>query len=369
MFVIFKLTGACNLNCSYCYVFNGSDTRHLVRPRVMEKTVAQAAVDRIFGYTQRNGIKEVVLSFHGGEPLLAGKPYFTWLLEYINSNCPKDLQIDFTVQTNGVLLDSDWLELFIRHGFNIGISIDGPPEIHNRHRVDHGGRGSYSSVKRAIDLLKEQNKVHWGVLCVINPDVQGIEIYRHFREIGVKSMDFLLQDYNHDTIPLRAKDSTLYADYLIEIFNEWYANGDPSIRIRTFESIMRMLLGGRSKVDSIGGGPIDEIVVESDGSLEPLDVLRSCGDGFTYLKLNVLENDIEDLRATPLFQMALKQNYSEICQQCSVFSVCGGGYFPHRFSSELGFANPSVHCADLEKLILHITKQMMPDIRNAQIAQ
>lgn len=363
-YVLLKIAGTCNLNCSYCYVFNGQDTRHLLRPKVMDRSVAQATVDRIFGYAQRNGIHDIVLSLHGGEPLLVGKKYFTWLLEYIKDKSPAGLKVDLALQTNGVLLDKEWLKLFERFNISIGISIDGPPDIHDSYRVDHGGRGSYDSVRKAIDLLKEQDSVRWGVLCVINPKIQGLEIYRHFKEIGIKTMDFLLPDYNHDTIPSDLVHTTSLADYLIEIFDEWYNTGDPSIRIRTFQSIMNLLVGGYSQVDSIGGGLIDTIVVETDGSLEPLDVLRSCGDGFTYLNLNVLHNDIEELIATPLFQIGLEpeKHYSDVCRRCPLFRICGAGYLPHRFSQESGFANTNVHCTDLEKLILHIAERIAPDI-------
>ncbi|WP_025850801.1 radical SAM protein [Paenibacillus ehimensis] len=366
--VIFKLTGSCNLNCSYCYVFNGEDTRYLLRPRLMDRKVAQAGLNRIFEYTQKNGVNRLVLSFHGGEPLLVGKEYLSWLLTYIKETCPIGLQVNIGLQTNGVLLDREWLELFAQYGISVGVSIDGPPEIHDRYRVDHGGRGSYQAVRRAIDLLRDNDLVGWGVLCVINPEVRGLEVYRHFREIGIESMDFLFPDYNHDTLPFHPVGTTPYADYLMEIFDEWYAIGDPSVRIRKFESIMRMLLGGQSNVDSIGLGPIDEIVVEADGSLEPLDVLRSCGDGFTYMGLNVLHDTIEDLRATPLFRIGLDadQHHSETCRQCSVFPVCGAGYLPHRFSRASGFSNPSIHCSDLKKLILHIANRFVPDILNAR---
>lgn len=368
--VIFKLTGSCNLNCTYCYVFNGEDTRYLLRPRVMEREVAKTAINRIFEYTQKNGIKQLLLSFHGGEPLLVGKEYLSWLLTYIKETCPSNLKIRFGIQTNGVLLDKEWLKLFADYGISVGISIDGTPEIHDRYRIDHGGRGSYQAVRRAINLLKDNNLVGWGVLCVINPEVRGLDVYRHFREIGIETMDFLFPDFSHDTLPFHSEGTTPYADYLIEIFDEWYTTGDPSVQIRKFESIMRMLLGGKSKINSIGGGPIDEIVIESDGSLEPLDVLRSCGDGFTYLGLNVLNNTIEELLTTSLFQIGIEsdKHISKTCQQCSVFQICGAGYLPHRFSKELQFSNPSIHCADLKKLILHIAKRILPDIHNPKVS-
>jgi uncharacterized protein len=368
---IVKIAARCNLNCTYCYVYNLGDTTFRLRPGVMSRQVAQAALKRIIGYATRHDMSKLALVLHGGEPLLVGKVWMTWFLEEANRLTPPGLRMTFSLQTNGTLLDRDWLSLLARHRVSLGISIDGPSDWHDRHRIDFRGRGSYALVRRGLERVLEAGSAapRWGVLTVANPAYSGVAIYKHLLEIGVRNMDFLWPDFHHDMLPPWPAGSL--TQYYNEIFDAWYQAGDSKVSIRWFETVIEMLLGAQSRIDALGPHPLAEVVVETDGSLEPLDVLRTCGNGMTRLGLNVLANDIEDLRATELFQLCLRnQNLlPEECHHCPVYSVCGGGYLPHRWGNSRGFRNPSVHSAELRSVIMHVQEVIRADLEEVGIKQ
>src|SRR5262249_1838851 len=162
-------------------------------------------------------------------------------------------------------------------------------------------------------------------------------------------------EHNWDHLPPghRHPLATPYADYLIPIFDDWWQEDDSKITIRIFRDILTLIFGGKVHVDSLGGSPVTEAVIETDGSLEPMDVLRSCSNGLTQVGLNVLRDPIDALYLQPLFKMAMsgQSGLCKFCSECSLGEICGGGYLPHRFSKARGFDNPSVYCRDLWKLI------------------
>ncbi|HDR6286403.1 radical SAM protein [Bacillus toyonensis] len=362
---IIKIAGTCNLNCSYCYMFNMGDTTFQSRPRIMDKDIARLTIKRIYEYAIQNHIQEVKLILHGGEPLLVGMDWMRWFFEETKKQLPSNLKVRIGLQTNGTLLNREWLTLFKENQVGFGISLDGPPEWHDRFRVDFGGRGSYKQVRRAIDLVLEEQypKSSWGVLVVANPEFSGVEIYKHFLDIGVQGMDFLWPDYHHDVLPPWPTGSL--AKYYINLFDEWYNAANTDVKIRWFEIVIGMMLGNSTQLDSLGAHPIDLVVIESDGSLEPLDVIRTCQNGMSQLGLNVLNHGIDDLYKTDLFQICLSNQdlLPSSCHQCAAYQVCGGGYLPHRWEKNLGFQNPSVHCEDLYTVIKYIAQRIETDLK------
>ncbi|MER6237980.1 radical SAM protein [Streptomyces clavifer] len=361
---ILKISSRCNLDCTYCYIYNKGDTTHLTRPRVMSLEVARAAIREITEYASRNGIAEAVVALHGGEPLLVGKPWMTRFLDDVRKMTPADVRLSFTLQSNGVLIDADWLSLFASHGVQVGVSLDGPAVWNDRHRVNHQGKGSYSRVRKAIDLLVAQGAESppWGILVVADPRFPGTEVFRHLLDIGVRNMDFLWPDYHHEEGPPWNAD--LLGRYYVDLFDEWYGNADPGVRVRWFESLLQLILGGESQISALGAQPVTDVVVETDGSLEPLDMLRICGDGMTLTGLDVRRHPIERLRETELYRMGLKNQelLPHDCLRCPVYGLCGGGEMPHRWSKKNAFSNPSVHCESLLAVIEHIVGTVRKEI-------
>lgn len=367
---ILKVASRCNLNCNYCYVYNKGDDTYLRQPQRMSDQVAAAVIDRVRNYCLSNHLNQVEFIFHGGEPLLAGREFFERFVAHANRRLLPEVTPSFNMQTNGTLLDRRWLDLMLDLNIGFGISLDGPKEINDANRVDHFGRGSYDKVRAAIDLILStpgMEERFGGILTVINPQADPLALYRFFRGLGVCSVDFILPDGHYDNPPaglsLNGSD-TPFADWLIPIFDAWFNEGDPSFQIRLFQNILDLLFGGKQTLDSIGGGENGILVIDTDGGIEPVDVLKICGNGFTKLGCNVLSNDIEDVYPSSLiaqYQSGLN-SLSGKCKACPIRDVCGGGYLPHRYSSMNGFDNPSVYCRDLMKLIIHIRNTMLTSL-------
>jgi uncharacterized protein len=367
---ILKVASRCNLNCTYCYVYNKGDDSYLAQPRLMSSDTVAAVLSRVAAYCREQDLHEVTFIFHGGEPLLAGPEFFRQFVAKAAAVLGDDVAPAFALETNGTLITADWLDLFHELGINFGISLDGTPALHDAHRVDHSGRGSYARVRRAIDTVLADRRcdaLFGGVLTVIDLAADPVGLYDHYREIGLGRCDFLLPDgtYDHPP-PLRPTDDpgTPYADWLIAIFDTWFDNEDTTLSIRFFEEIIGLLFAATPGTDALGGGRNGLLVIETDGGIEPVDVLKICGPAFTKLDLNVHRNDIRDACAADLVR-AYQQGSGalcEACRACPVVSICGGGYLPHRYSSVNGFANPSIYCRDLMKLITHIRDRVLATI-------
>lgn len=303
---------------------------------------------------------KALIVFHGGEPTLAGQDWFRHAVEVFRSQMPPECATAFAMQSNGVLLDDAWVDLCADLGISVSISMDGPAAVHDSRRVNAAGAGSYDEAVAAIERIQRHPKMKGlfgGVLCVVNPNDNGGAIYRHFRSLGITTMDFLLPvEVNWDNPPAGFASPTPFADYLIPIFNEWWGENHPDVRIAYFDSLLRLLVGSRVHSDTLGGDPLTMVVVDCDGSIEPVDSLRICGNGFTQLGLNTQRDPIERAFQHPTFQQALagQEGLSKTCRNCELRDVCGGGYLPSRFRQANGFDNPSVYCPDLMKLIRHV---------------
>lgn len=369
--VILKVASRCNLNCTYCYVYNKEDQSWRDRPKVMSDGVFTASLERLRTHALLSGQTRVGITFHGGEPTLVGRPRLRRWLEEARGVFDGVADIDFKLQTNGTLLDEDWVALLREFGVNVGISLDGAREVNDRERIDHRGRGSYDRIVRGLKLLQDAEVPH-GLLVVMQLGADSAALYRHLRELGCDSISFILPDFSHDTI--KALDGrygpTPCADYLIPVFDAWWQGGHTDVRIRNFWTILRMLMGGTSGSDTFGNQPFQFLVVEADGEIEGLDCLRACDADLTRTGANVLRNDYLDLRQASPFQYQVIFEGLDMpagCASCPESGTCGGGYLPHRYARASGFLQPSVWCADILKLFAHIRNVTGFDWRETEL--
>ena len=369
--VILKVAARCNLNCGYCYVYNHEDKGFRQRPPFIADDVFDHAMRAVAAYCDRRQGHQMSITFHGGEPTLIGPGRFDQLAMRAKELLGERLK-GLSMQTNASLINKAWLTVLCRHRVQVGVSLDGPQAIHDMHRVDHLGRGSYEHTVAGLAKL-QQAGLDPGLLCVVNPASSGLDVYRHFRSLGLPRMDFLLPDATHDS---RARlyghlGPTPVADYLIPIFDEWFDEDDPGIRIRLFTDLLRLLMGGLPDSDAFGSTPMSYVVVETDGSIEALDALRVCEDGIARSGLNVRSSNFDDLSVgRPLVYHALHEGFPlcDTCRRCPERETCGGGYLPHRFARANGFDNPSVWCADILALLTHIRARLDQAARESRTA-
>ncbi len=355
--LVVKVAERCNLNCSYCYMYNHADQSYLRRPAFMSDEVFAQLLVRIYEYCDRWPKHRMSLVFHGGEPMLMGTERFRRFTTLAREKLGEKLD-SLQIQSNATLVDDDWIATLHELGVTVGVSMDGPPEIHDMFRVDHSGKGSHAQVLKGLQRLQEQELLS-GVLCVVNPAHSGVGIYCYFRSLGIKNMNFLFPDATHDVKQrlYGQYGKTPVADYLIPVFDEWVTEDDEDVRVYCFEDIMRTILGGKVTSDLIGNGRANYLVIDTDGSIQALDALKVCWEGTSESGLNVFEHGFDELhKGLPLLHRVVHEGMPmcATCNACRESATCGGGYLPHRYSHKNGFDNPSIWCEDLLTLFAYV---------------
>ncbi len=339
-----------------------ADSTWKTRPPLMSNEVFEAALQRIIQQCQLSRQERFKLAFHGGEPCLIGHQTFDRWCARARSTLGNMLRLTLVMQTNGSLFDRDWMDTLRKHRAAVGLSMDGPKEIHDRVRVDHRQQGSYDRVEQGLKLLQEA-EIPYGIGCVIPLGADPLKVHHHFLELGCKQITYLMPHYTHDTITsVRERfGPTPCADFLIPIFDDWWLESTMEIQINDLKDIARVILGGKSSSEAIGNDPPRYVFIEADGEMEGLDNLRACGESFSQIKLNVFQSDFSSLLRTPtMHSQAIFQGMplSQACRQCTESETCRGGHLAHRYSKASAFDNPSVWCADLLKLFAHLRNRL-----------
>lgn len=360
--IVLKVTQRCNLNCDYCYVYNRGDDSWRSRPAFISEDVVRALARRIKEHCDKYSLKQFVVELHGGEPLLLGKSRMQSLLDILRQTCT-GVDLKVMLQTNGLLLDEEWLQLFDRNNMTFGFSLDGPPELADRHRVDRHSKGSTERLLAIVERLRkagpEFDRVLGGVLCVVDPSIDGAALVRWFVEHGFTSFEFLLPDGTYVNPPTGWIGPEPYRRFLLEAFEEWYHMGQRAPQIRLFEMMMLGLLGQKTTLDALGGDLRALCVVESDGSIGISDVLRICLREYSFDSLDIfyhpLDAHVDHYRVDEL------QHPCQTCLECPYFTGCGGGYLPHRFDGR-SFAHPSIYCGALYALAKRMFEVLQDDL-------
>jgi uncharacterized protein len=300
----------------------------------------------------------IFFSWHGGEPTLAGIDYFEKIVELQTKNNHSGKRIINGIQTNGTKLDEKWCEFFAREDFLVGISIDGPEHLHNKHRVTKSGDGSFQDVIRGYELLKKYN-INSEILCVVNSyNVEySLEIYRYFKTLGTKYISFLpLVEKMMDSVPVASADSVpadAFGDFLIRIFDEWLENDIGKIKIQIFEEAFRSAFKMEHTLcifkKTCGGVP----VLERNGDLYSCDHFVS--EKYLLGNINNLHlGEMLDSREQKQFGMAKFNTLPDYCLKCEVLEMCHGECPKNRFiKTPTGEDGLNYLCAGYKKFFKH----------------
>ncbi|MEU3282076.1 FxsB family cyclophane-forming radical SAM/SPASM peptide maturase [Streptomyces antibioticus] len=354
---ILKVANRCNIDCDYCFVFNSRDQAARRLPARMDLAVVRAAARRIGEHASAHRLQTIHVVLHGGEPLLVGVAHMAGLLQTVRDSVPAGTRVLFELQTNGTLLSDAWLDLFERYEVAVGVSLDGPPLANDRHRLTHAGRSSAASAVRGIELLRSRPHLFAGLLAVVGLANDPVEVHDYLAAFEPPVIDFGLPHATHDDPPHRSDPSVPeYGLWMSRVYDAWLARPEYRHSVRMLEDIVALSSGVRGSVETLGLAPPTSVVIESDGSIEAVDTLRSVEEGATWLGLDVLRHSFDEALSHPklLHRQHGKEALAEQCRACPLVDVCGGGYLPHRFSEVQGYRNPSVYCADLEYLIRHV---------------
>jgi uncharacterized protein len=345
-------------------MYEAVDQGWLQQPKMMSSAVLTQALRRIVEHVGSSA-EPVDLVLHGGEPLLVGPAGMRTMLERIHDGLRPLSAFTVTVQTNGVRLDQAFAELFLEFGVRVGISLDGGRAATDRHRRFANGRSSFPLVQRAAELMSGPpfRPSFAGLLCTIDVANSPSETFDELLAFNPPRIDFLLPHATWDSPPAAARQGTTpYADWLIEIFDRWYADPD-LVGIRLFEELMHALLGGVSRSEAIGFSAPASVVIETDGSIEQTDALKITFPGAAATGFSVLAHSLDEMLQDPATAAASFGNeLSAICRSCPVLAGCGGGLYPHRYRSANGFDNPSVYCHELERLVRYIDGRIRADL-------
>jgi len=367
--ILAKPTGAiCNLACTYCFFLDKELLYEGDRFRMSDAALEEFIRSLIAAHR----IPQVTVAFQGGEPTLMGVDFYRRAIEFEDKYRKPGMTFLNTMQTNGTLLDDEWCEFFAANDFLIGISIDGPRELHDAYRVNKRGEGSFDKVMRGLRLLQKHG-VEYNVLTTVNR-INGdypLEVYRFLRdEVGTDWMQFIpvveRVDEHGDPAYLtgthvseRSVLAEQFGTFLITIFDEWVRNDVGKVFVQTFEAAARNWAG----MDQSGMCVFNEtcglgLALEHNGDL------YSC-DHFVepdYLLGNIREHSLEELvssRQQYDFGMDKRDSLPQYCLDCDVRFACHGECPKNRFlTTPDGEPGLNYLCAGFKAFFHHVDRPM-----------
>jgi|GEM_PF-400947 len=357
-YILLKLAARCNIACDYCYWFR--DESVLKKPPTLTTDAEDALIHRLRLHIEKYSLSKFAVLFHGGEPLLFGPNRFARLCQRLRTlDVETGCRFKLDVTTNGLLINDAWVELFRNYQVGVTLSIDGPGEVHDAHRVDFSHRGTYLRVIAALNTLRAGG-IQPGVLAVCTPDRDPRDLLATFvDELDIKGFDILIPDANHEDNP------PSIAPYYKRLFDLWLSDYAPrGVRIRIIENMLLGLMGGETRSETLGYGPVDRVTILTDGSIEALDILRIAGNGSTASGLNLVTHELQEIERDPVWRSALDASLTlaAACVNCVYSRACGGGHIASRWSSLRQYDNPSVYCADLKAMFEHAWATIRPTL-------
>jgi uncharacterized protein len=358
---------ACNLNCMYCFYLSKKrlypDSHLRMTDELLEAYMRE--------YIESQQMPQATIAWQGGEPTLRGLVFFKRSIEYARKYARPGMRIEYTLQTNGILLDDAWCKFFRENSFLIGLSVDGPRQLHDQYRVDTGGAPTFDRVMRAARLM-QRHEVEFNVLCAVhagNAD-HPLEVYRFFRdELGVQWLQFipiverinadgstLLQEGN--TVTDRSVKPQQWGNFLTTIFDEWVQRDVGKMYVNIFDAALASWVGAPATMCIFDETCGKALAMEHNGDV------YSC-DHFVeprYFLGNIKSRPLIELVASDKqckFGNAKRDGLPRYCRECDVRFACNGECPKNRFiSAPDGESGLNFLCVGYRAFFDHIDRPM-----------
>ncbi len=352
-------SAVCNLDCEYCfYLDREADPYKELPGRRMTEETLERLVDGFLFYSYPNS----VFAWQGGEPTLAGPAFFEKAAELQQRFGRPGQSVSNALQTNAMLLDERWCRLFREYNFLLGVSLDGPEDLHDRYRYNKQGKPTWRRVMDSVELLQRQ-KVEFNILCVLSKANVGhaAELYRFFRGLGVQHIQYIpLAEFDGLGQPLPFTiTAEEYGRFLCETFDLWWPDRK-KVRIRFFDNIAEALAGMKPGNCTLHETCDSYVVVEYNGDVYPCDffVERSWKLG----NIN-LDSFAEIARRQQRYRFAAKKTLPHPeCQACEFQSVCHGGCPKLRHGPRRRFEDLDYFCGAYKAIFAKAIPRLKPEV-------
>jgi uncharacterized protein len=322
----------CNLDCHYCYYLKKEclypkNEKFQMPNKILENYIVQ--------HINASPESEIKFSWHGGEPTLLGLNYFRKIMTLQRKYKPLKRKIFNGIQTNGTLLDEDWCRFFAREGFAVGLSLDGPNELHNLYRLTKDNKPTHEQTMRGYNLL-QKHRVYTDILCVVNAyNVQfPLQVYRFFKQINAQYITFLpLVESQSNTkrgVSQLSVSAEAWGIFLCTIFNEWIDRDIGRIKVQIFEEAARTAFNQEHSLCIFRPTCGDIPVIEHNGDFYSCDHFVDV----EHYQGNIIDTPFVKLLEGPAqraFGKAKLETLPLYCQECNVRAMCNGECPKNRF--------------------------------------
>jgi len=297
------------------------------------------------------GLPESIFCWQGGEPTLAGIDFFERVVAFQKKHGHPGQVIGNALQTNGVLIDDAWGEFLSEYNFLVGLSIDGPPEVHNKYRIDKGGRKTFDKAMRAVEILRKYD-IQYNILSTVHAGSRGKgrQIYRWMKSNGFKHLQFipvLERDENGKGWADYSIDKHSYGEFLCDVFDEWYDSGVSDVSVRMFDDIISIYLTGSCRTCNYQKSCNSYLLIEKNGDVYPCDF---------YVRLewklgNIMNSDFKSLFLNEKHREFSngKAKNRNLCLDCKWYMMCAGDCMRLRASID----DRSYFCESYKKFFEH----------------
>lgn len=328
--LIKPISANCNINCEYCFYKVLSNNREEYNKGFMTEDTLEELVKQAVLYAEGS----LTFAFQGGEPMLAGLSFYEKVVSLQEKYKKPGLQIENTIQTNGVLIDEKWAEFFKKHDFLVGLSLDGPKKIHDRFRKDCQEKGTFDTVMHAVEILKK-HEVDFNIVSVITGVSQekASYLYKFYKRNHFPYIQFIPCMDEKERFAGEEKEEQQnefsitpkgYGKFMCDLFDLWYEDFRQGERmdIRMFSNLAQMAAGYPPEECGMNGCCNCYFVVEGNGDIYPCDFY--CTDEW---KLGRVGDSFQEMYVSSLATkfMERSKDLHKKCQDCSYLKLCRGG--------------------------------------------